>query len=236
MSRPDSKLAALRDDILADPQLILDDKDIMSALISGGDELIGNNVFDLRNMALQHMSTRLDQLSEKHSTVVSTAYDNLATANQINRAILALLDPQSFAEFLKFLETTLAESLNVSVARLCLESPVVRINGQPQTEYGAGVAFLLPTTITRYTSGGTALQPRPVTLRKTGSAAPEIFGELAGDIRSEALVLIQLGADKQPGLLALGSTDADQLAPGQATDLLLFYGAVFERVMRRWLG
>jgi uncharacterized protein YigA (DUF484 family) len=236
MSKTDTKIAALRADILADPHLILDDKDIMSALISGGDELIGNNVFDLRNMALQHMSTRLDELSETHSTVVSTAYDNLATANQINRAILALLDPQSFADFLKFLETTLAESLNIGIAKLCLETPVVRINGQPQTEYGTGVAFLLPTTIARYAAGSTTVLPRPVTLRKTAAAAPEIFGEEAGNICSEALVLIQLGADKQPGLLALGSTDPDQLAPGQATDLLLFYGAVFERVMRRWLN
>lgn len=236
MSKPETKLAALRADILADPHLILDDKDIMSALISGGDELIGNNVFDLRNMALQHMSTRLDELSETHSTVVSTAYDNLATANQINRAILALLDPQSFADFLKFLETTLAESLNVGAAKLCLETPVVRINGQSQTEYGAGVAFLPPTAIARYAAGSTAIQPRPVTLRKTACASSEIFGEEAADIRSEALILIQLGADKQPGLLALGSADADQLAPGQATDLLLFYGAVFERVMRRWLS
>ncbi len=236
MSRPDTKLAALRADILADPHLILDDKDIMTALISGGDELIGNNVFDLRNMALQHMSTRLDELSETHGTVVSTAYDNLATANQINRAILALLDPQSFAAFLKFLETTLAESLNVSTAKLCLETPVVRINGQRQTEYGSGVAFLLPTTIANYAAGSSTGQPRPVTLRKTGNASPEIYGNLSGEIRSEALVLIQLGADRQPGLLALGSTDPDQLAPGQATDLLLFYGAVFERVMRRWLN
>jgi uncharacterized protein YigA (DUF484 family) len=236
MSKPDTKIAALRADILADPHLILDDKDIMTALLSRGDEMIGNNVFDLRNMALQHMSTRLDELSETHSTVVSTAYDNLATANQINRAILALLDPQSFSDFLKFLETTLAESLNVSVARLCLETPVVRINGQRQTEYGGGVSFLLPTTIARYAAGSTSGQPRPVTLRKTDSAAVEVYGEQAGDIRSEALVLIQLGHDKQPGLLALGSTDPDQLAPGQATDLLLFYGAVFERVMQRWLS
>ncbi len=236
MSKTDTRIAALRADILADPHLILDDKDIMTALISGGDELIGNNVFDLRNMALQHMSTRLDELSETHSTVVSTAYDNLATANQINRAILALLDPQSFGDFLKFLETTLAESLNVGTAKLCLETPIVRINGQPQKEYGGGVAFLLPTTIAKYAAGSTTVQPRPVTLRKTAAASAEIFGEEAANIRSEALVLIQLGADKQPGLLALGSTDADQLAPGQATDLLLFYGAVFERVMRRWLS
>jgi uncharacterized protein YigA (DUF484 family) len=180
------------------------------------------------------MSKRLDELSETHSTVVSTAYDNLATANQINRAILALLDPQSFAAFLSFLETTLADSLNVDIARLCLESPVVRINGQKQTEYGQGVSFLLPTTISKYVAGGA--QPRPVTLRKTAPASAEIYGDQAENIKSEALIVIQLGADKQPGVLALGSTDPDQLSSGQATDLLLFYGAVFERVMRRWLS
>ena len=234
MNKNITKLDALRAEIISNPHLILDDKDIMSALIAEGDDRIGNNVFDLRNMALQHMSTRLDELSEKHSTVVSNAYDNLATANQINRAVLALLDPQSFDGFLTFLEKTLAESLNVDIARLCLETPVVRINGQAQTEYGAGVSFVLPTAISKYVAGGA--QPKPVTLRKTTNAAVEIYGDQAAEIRSEALVMIQLGGDKQPGLLALGSKDPDQLAAGQATDLLLFYGAVFERVMARWLS
>lgn len=234
MSSTKTKLDALRADILTNPHLLLDDTEIMAALIAGGDDRIGNNVFDLRNMALQHVSKRLDELSETHSTVVSTAYDNLASANQINRAVLALLDPQSFAAFLVFMEHKLADSMNVDIARLCLETPVVRINGQKQTEYGNGVSFLLPTAISKYVAGGS--QPKPVTLRKTGAASPDIYGEEAAAIKSEALIVIQLGADKQPGVLALGSKDPDKLSPGQATDLLLFYGAVFERVMRRWLS
>ncbi len=234
MSKTNDKLDALRADVIANPHLLLDDKEIMAALMAGGDDRIGNNVFDLRNMALQHMSKRLDELSETHSTVVSTAYDNLATANQINRAIMALLDPQSFAAFLAFLESTLADSLNVDAARLCLETPVVRINGQKQTEYGNGVSFLQPTAIAKYVAGGTL--PKPVTLRQTNSASLEIYGDNAAQIKSEALIVIQLGAGKQPGILALGSKSATQLDAGQATDLLLFYGAVFERVMRRWLG
>jgi uncharacterized protein YigA (DUF484 family) len=234
MSSTQDKLDAVRTELIANPHLLLDDKDIMAALIAGGDDRIGNNVFDLRNMALQHMSKRLDELSETHSTVVSTAYDNLATANQINRAILALLDPQSFAAFLAFLETTLADSLNVDIARLCLETPVVRINGEKQKEYGEGVAFLTPNAIAKYVAGGAS--PKPVTLRQIPTASEQIYGDTAPQIKSEALVVIQLGAGKQPGVLALGSNDAEQLTGGQATDLLLFYGAVFERVMRRWLG
>jgi uncharacterized protein YigA (DUF484 family) len=34
----------------------------------------------------------------------------------------------------------------------------------------------------------------------------------------------------------MGAEDPHQFKPGQGTDLLAFFGGVFERAMRRWLS
>ena len=47
---------------------------------------------------------------------------------------------------------------------------------------------------------------------------------------------IDLGAGRLPAMLLLGSSDPAQFRPGQATDLLVFFGGVVERLLRRWLG
>ena len=38
------------------------------------------------------------------------------------------------------------------------------------------------------------------------------------------------------GLLAFGATDPLRFHPDQGTDLLAFFGGVFERSLRRWLA
>ena len=62
-----------------------------------------------------------------------------------------------------------------------------------------------------------------------------IFGPDHGWVRSEACLLLDFGEGRLPGMLAFASNDPDHFAPSQGTDLLSFFGGVFERAMRRWL-
>ena len=66
--------------------------------------------------------------------------------------------------------------------------------------------------------------------------ATGIYGEQASWIRSEALMRLDLGAGRLPGMLAFGAEDPHHFRPSQGTDLLAFFSGVFERVMRRWLA
>jgi hypothetical protein len=83
--------------------------------------------------------------------------------------------------------------------------------------------------------GSTSSRRYPVILRRVGSGAPRVYGTAAADIRSEAVVQLDLGEDRAPGLLVLGADDADHFAPGQATDLLELFARVCERMVRSWL-
>jgi uncharacterized protein YigA (DUF484 family) len=92
-----------------------------------------------------------------------------------------------------------------------------------------------PGFIAEYISGGRNISLRQVTLRQTIAPSVLVFGE-ADAIRSEALMRLDFGQGRLPGLLAMGSTDPWHFKPTHGTDLLSFFAGVFERTMRRWLS
>ena len=83
----------LRSAILAKPDAILDDHDVMHALIAANEKAMGGNIIDLRGIAMERLESRLDRLEDTHRSVIAAAYENLAGTNQVHRAILRMLDP-----------------------------------------------------------------------------------------------------------------------------------------------
>lgn len=220
----------LRERILAEPELILEDRDLMRALIAANDRALGPNVIDLRSVAMERLETQLDRLEDTHRHVIAAAYDNLAGTQMIQRAVLRLLEPLDFAEFLAVLQSDVQETLRIDLIRLVFES----------TEVDSETTGLLPVLkiappgfCAAYTSMGPAHRSRPITLRPMQDSAELYDG---APIRSEALLTLDLGPSRLPGLLALGSSDAQHFRPTHGTELLSFFAGAFERTMRRWLS
>lgn len=229
---------AVRKQILQDPNQVLEDHDIMRALISADEVARGKNVIDLRTIALERLEGRLDRLEDTHRHVIAAAYDNLASTNQIHRATLAILEPHTFAEFLDLLKGELGKILNVASARLVLESPAAtpEMEEQLQKEFGSGVCFCAPGAVSEYITRGRSATVRPVTLRAIQTADPTLFGDASDKVTSEALLRLDLGKGNLPAMLVLGSSYTDQFTPQKGADLLVFFASAFERVLRRWLN
>lgn len=225
----------LRDRIIAEPEVILEDRDVMAALIGANERLMGSNVVDLRGIAMERLESRLDRLEDTHRTVIAAAYENLAGTNQVHRAILQLLDPLSFEDFLKTLAGDVAQTLRVDCVRLVLES--VREAEDPALRrLGDTLYVAQPGFVTDYVSGGRNVPLRPVVLRQVLPQSDALYGERAGWVRSEALMKLDFGTGRLPGMLALGAEDPHQFKPTHGTDLLAFFAGIFERTMRRWLA
>ena len=226
-----------RERVLSDPDLILDDRDVMRALITANDRQMGGNIVDMRGIAMERLENRLDRLEDTHRSVIAAAYENLAGTNQVHRAILKLLEQRDFEAFLKVLGTDVAAILRVDRIRLVLESAEASADAAPKVQKLEDVLTVVsPGFVDHYLTGGRNIPDRAVTLRQVGDGSDRIYGEAADWIASEALLKLDLGQGRMPALLVIGSEDPHQFRPSQGTDLLSFFTGVFERSMKRFLG
>ena len=227
----------LRDLILAEPERLLEDRDVMNALVAANERAMGANIVDLRGIAMRRLETRLDRLEDTHRSVIAAAYENLAGTNQIHRAVLQLLEPASFEGFIAALKGEVAQTLRVDTVRLVLETAQEDGRSDPALQKMGAVMQVGPRGhVGQYLSNGRNAAVRPVVLRATTALAATVFGPQAADLRSEALMQLDLGKGRLPGLLAFGSEDPHMFRPTHGTDLLTFFAGVFERQMQRWLA
>lgn len=227
----------LRKIILSKPERLLDDRDVMQALVAANERAMGSNVVDLRAIAMQRLENTLTRLEDTHRSVIAAAYENLAGTNQIHRAILLLLEATSFETFMTALSGEVSRVLRVNEVRLMLETvqedgasdPVLRRFGEVLQVGPRGF-------VTNYMTNGKSINMKPVVLRRTTALAATVYGSQAEDIRSEALMKLDFGDGRLPAMLAFGSEDPNMFKVLQGTDLLSFFAGVFERMMRRWLA
>lgn len=225
----------LRESIIARPDVILEDQDLMRALIAANERAMGNNIVDLRGIAMDRLEARLERLEDTHRSVIAAAYDNLAGTNQVHRAILQLLNPVDFEAFLKNLGVEVATTLRVDRVKLVLET-VQREEEAAVKRLGDVLTVAEPGFIETYLHNSTNASLRQVTLRQIRSGDWRIYGRDSEFMRSEACLLLDFGKQRLPGMLVLGAEDPHQFSPQQGTDLLEFFAGVFERAMRRWLS
>lgn len=223
----------LRTRILSEPELILEDPTLMKALIAANERSLGGNIVDLRGIAMDRLETRLGRLEDTHRTVIAAAYENLAGTNLIQNSVLRLLEPTDFTAFLNCLDTELKDALRVTGLRLILET---REENHDDLGFDSVLTMVEPGVIDFYITAGRDIAIRPVTLRQVSPASHDVYGKQANFINSEALLKLDLGKGRLPGLLVLGAEDPHQFRPNQGTDLLTFFGATFERALRRWFA
>ena len=225
---------AMRNAIIAKPDALLDDQDIMHALIAANEKSMGGNIVDLRGIAMERLESRLDRLEDTHRSVIAAAYENLAGTNTIHRAILRMLDPDEFEVFLRDLGGEVAEILRVDAISLVLES-VQNDNDPAVRRLGDVLTVAEPGFITDYLTQGRGGPMRQVTLRQVQHPSSEVYHDASDWVRSEACLKLDFGKGRLPGMLVLGAEDPHQFSPQQGTDLLGFFAGVFERTMRHWL-
>ena len=225
----------LRDRIIADPELLLEDQDIMRALVSANEKSLGGNIVDLRGIAMERLEARLDRLEDTHRSVIAAAYENLAGTNQIHRAVLRLMDATKFEVFLHDLAGDVADTLRVDVMKLVLESESAGEDDPAIRQLGNVLSVGQPGFCGDYITRGRDIAVRQVTLRQVQAQDEAVYGDKADYIRSEACLKLDFGPGCLPGMLVMGSEDPHLFTPQQGTDLLTFFAGVFERSMRRWL-
>jgi uncharacterized protein len=188
----------MRDRILAEPETVLEDRDVMRALIEANERAMGSNIVDLRGIAMERLEARLDRLEDTHRSVIAAAYENLAGTNQVHRAILQMLDPLSFEDFLRSLAGDVAQTLRVDCVRLVLES--VQDAEDPALRRLGDVLYVAePGFMAEYLSGGRNVPLRPVTLRQVLPQSDALYGERAAGSGPRRLMRLDFGRGRPAG-------------------------------------
>jgi uncharacterized protein YigA (DUF484 family) len=189
---------------------------------------------------VERLESRLTRLEHAHQTVIAAAYDNLAGGDQVHRAVLSLLDQDSFSDAIEVILDGMPEMLDVDETRICFETD--EADAGPVMGLGLGkriedAIIAAPTgAIQAYLTLDRDVAEGPVMMRRNLPEASLIFGAASTAIKCEALIPLDLGHGAPPALLALGSADADRFTAEHGGDLLVFLGGVVERILRRWLG
>jgi len=221
---------AIKRQIIEDPSTVLEDLNVMQALIAAHAPVEGRNVVDLRGVLVARLEASLGRLETTHRDVVAAAYENLAGTNQIHRAALAIIDPQDFQSFLNAIANVLPDILAADGMHLCLEGPNTMAGQRlgPEGDLRSTVIGLPIGGVDAYCGSRATAK---VILRPATKAAELIYGATSDKMRSEAVIRIDLGPDRLAGMLVIGSSDRFRFHPEQATDLLSFLGRV---LMRRY--
>ncbi|MFV0301797.1 MAG: DUF484 family protein [Paracoccus sp. (in: a-proteobacteria)] len=212
-----------REKLLADPGVILADRDLMRALVAAREAEVGDNVIDIRGRAMEALETRLDRLESQHENVIAAAFDNQSGAAVVHRAVIGLLETANLDDLVHSLQADIAPILRIETLRLVVEADPILPN-LPED-----VVIAPQGAIERIvTAGRRAPRGDDIVLRPSSPITRPIHGRT---VASEALLPLDLGARRPHGLLLMGSAEAGRFMPAHGTDLLRFFGQAFRLIL-----
>jgi len=231
MDNHTKEIFQIRRKILSNPNIILDDIDLMKTLISQSDALSAGNIVDIRSLAMKRLETRVKKVESTNRTIVAAAYENISGTNIIHEALLKLMEINNFHDLENQLLIDLPIILKISNLHLMLENDLPELR---PTKLRNCLSLVKPGTVDKYIRAGSQTNIKKITLRRIPSGSRLVYPNLTNKIKSEALIKLDLGSSRFPALLLMGSTNSDQFHSKQGTELLNFFGKAIERILRHW--
>jgi uncharacterized protein YigA (DUF484 family) len=183
-------------------------------------------VVDLQQFMVERLRNDVAKLRANQDEIIANSRDNLGTQERIHKAVLALLEADTFEEFIEIITGDLVLLLEVDVVCLCIE----RTEGYNRRPKLDGLELLEQGSVDRIMGKG-----RQVLLRDDTTGDPEVFGGAAELVRSDALLRLKPSKAAPNALLAFGTRHPGYFHPGQGTELLSFLGRIIEFGIRSWL-
>lgn len=186
----------------------------------------GKNVADFQSFMIQRLKADKEEVMETTKAIVANVRNNMNNQQRIHKAILRLLEAQTFPEFIHAITMDLSALLNVDISALVVES-----NGHDISHVNAtGIRIVPEGTIDKWMKGKNAL------LQSEIRGIEAIYGGAATLVQSQALLRVDISMDTPPAILAFGSREPSMFQQGQGTELVTFLARVVERCFRSWLS
>jgi hypothetical protein len=213
----------VRDYLLAHPDFLADHDDLLTRLVPPVRSR-GDKVEDFQRFMLARLQDNFLAIKDEHDGLLQLMQDHMQRQNRVNAAILSLLDAPDFASILRFIAEDMALVLDHAAVTLFMDSGDVLKEG----DYG----YL---TVKPHGFIDAWLSGRDLILEEQGEAETSLFGKLAEEVRSRALLRLRFAPGLPDGLLAFGHSDPFYYSTGLATEQIECLGAIIERCVVKCL-
>lgn len=207
---------AVRDFLKTDPGLIRNDPELLADL---GLRIHAANVIDFIPPALARRALALPPDLAMRRELEAIAKANYAAQAQAHAALLEMLEARNHADLSRRLDEAARLRFGLVAGVLALERPGRTPAGWRTLDRGATDDLLGPE--------GLARMGPP-------QHAETLFGEVAAEVQSVAMVRLAIWTPARQGLLAFGSRDAEGFTGDMGCELVALLARVLERTAERW--
>jgi uncharacterized protein YigA (DUF484 family) len=200
--------------LAGNPDFLAGRPDLLRAL-TPVDARRGEVVADFQRHVARRLQSELARVSDGHAAFAAASRAALAAQGRVHRAVLALLGARTLDRLVEAATVDLALELEADAAVLGLEA-------DPQAPFALRADGLRVWPRGRVEAWLPNARAALLGAIPSGTADPLLFGSAAPLVRSQALLRLDTGPGRPPGLLALGARDAARFQGGGGTDLLLF--------------
>ena len=172
---------------------------------------------------MARLRDRLGEAESARADLLAFARGHSGAVASIHRAVMAALEADSLDDLLRIVTGDWPDVLGLDSVVLALV-----VGDQAFRADRFGVTVMARPIVNRAMQSLGAVELRNVT------RGHPLFGEAAGEVRSEALIRIDSPAPLPYGLLALGQHKAQSIETPHGADLLLFLGTSLAAMIRRW--
>src|SRR6185295_15780433 len=148
----------------------------------------GKGVVDLQQFMVERLRGEINKLRNDQDEILANTRDNLSTQERIHKAVVELLEAESFEQFIDIITGDLGLLLEVDVVSLCVELS----DHTPKRPKHEGIQFLSRGAVDRV-------------LRGKAVGDPEIFGPASELVRSDAMLRLNISSHAPAGLIAFGA-------------------------------
>lgn len=185
----------------------------------------GKGIADFQTYMIERLKADKTEAIETAKEIVETARHNMNNQTRIHRAVLRLLEAESFEEFIESITADLTTLLDVDITSLVIESDGQKI---PHVTL-PGIRIVPAGTLDKWMMGKNILHQSDI------SGVEIVYGAGANLVRSQVLVRVDVSQKTPPAILAFGSRDPMIFQSGQGTEHVSFLAGVVERCIRSWL-
>jgi uncharacterized protein YigA (DUF484 family) len=199
--------------LLANPDLLRHDAELMQAM-----GIKPANVVEFGPAALARLEAARDRETTARQEIEALARANFHAQSQTHALIIDLLEARNNADLARRVQEAAEERFGLAAGAIAVEGPGRTPAGWRALPCGM-VGLLL--------GDGSARMGSMI-------AAEELFGALAAEVNSMALVRLTLWSPARQGVLAFGSRDGDGFTRDMGAELVAFLARVVERTAERW--